>query len=990
MNGVGANDNLYSNNQGMGEVNLNSYFDIFSTTNIIRDQLAPEMFTATGQSRAFTGNIVDNTKPFRVTLAWTDAPGSTAGNAFVNNLDLEVTVGGQIFKGNVFTGANSATGGSADPRNNVESVLIPAGVTGPFLVRVKASNIAGDGVPGVGANDQDFALVISNALAVNLAFTEAAGATITAEGCPPANGALDPGETVTVDLCVLNVGTANTVNLVGTLQATGGVTSPSGPQTYGVVNAGGPAVCRPFTFTANGACGGTVTASLQLQDGATNLGTVTFTFQLGAAGPPSVTNFSSGNIAVPIPDAGSVEVPISVSNTGVVGDVNVSVRLNHTFDEDLVISLVHPDGTTVTLAQNRGEDLNNFGTGTNDCAGTPTVFDDGAATPISGGTAPFAGTFIPETPLSALNGKPVNGIWKLRVQDTAAIDVGTIGCVTFHIGISQILCCPATIIPVPPPVLTAESCTPNNAVVDPDETVTMNFSLANLGPANTTALTATLQSTGGVTAPSGPQNYGVLVAAGPAVARPFTFTASTTCGGVITATFTLQDGAFNLGTASFTIPTGVVSTATATFTNSTAITIPNPPSTGTATGAPSNPYPSNITVSGVTGTVTKVTASLNAFSHTFPDDVDVMMVGPTGVRILLMSDVGGSIDAVSANLTFDDAAAAAIPDAGPTVTGTFKPSNVGGGDAFPAPAPAPPADPQLLSTFNGLDPNGTWALFVVDDLGGDIGSLAGGWSITITTSTTTCCVAASCTITCPANVTQSNDPNQCGAVVNYPAPTTTGTCGTVSCSPASGSFFPVGTTTVNCTTSAGPTCSFTVTVADTQPPTLGTCPTGIGGAPAAPGATCVNVTFSTPTASDNCPGVSISCNPPSGTCFPLGITTVTCTATDAAGNTASCSFPVTVFNVRLQDDSKPANVILWNSQTGAYCATANGQSFSGTGVATKTGSIFKLTVNTGGVRIDALADGAANKGQGSIQKPVGTMLATIKDSVLTNDTATCQ
>jgi hypothetical protein len=576
------------------------------------------------------------------------------------------------------------------------------------------------------------------------------------------------------------------------------------------------------------------------------------------------------------------------------------------------------------------------------------------------------------------------------VEDNAALDTGTIGCVTIHLGISQLLCCPSTIVPVPPAVLTAESCTPANMAVDPDEIVTMNFSLQNLGPGNTTNLVATLQATGGVTAPSGPQNYGVLVAAGPAVARPFTFTASTTCGGVITATFMLQDGAFNLGTATFTIPTGVVSTAMATFSNPGAITIPNPPSTGVSTGAPSNPYPSTITVSGVTGTVTKVTATLTGFSHTFPDDVDVMMVGPTGAKILLMSDVGGSIDAVNANLTFDDAAAAGIPDAGPTVTGTFKPSNVGAGDQFPAPAPAPPADPQLLSTFNGLDPNGTWSLFVVDDLGGDIGSFAGGWSISITTSTTTCCVPSSCTITCPANVTQSNDPNQCGAVVNYPAPTTTGSCGTVTCSPPSGSFFPVGTTTVNCTTTAGPSCSFTVTVNDTQPPTLGACPTAISGAPAAPGATCVTVTFTTPTASDICPGVTIECAPASGTCFPLGTTTVTCTASDAAGNTASCSFSVTTFNVRLQDDSKPANVILWNSQTGAYCATANGQSFSGTGTVTKTGSIFKLSVNSGGVRIDALADGGVKKGQGTIQKPVGVMLANIKDTNLLNDTSTCQ
>src|SRR5262249_20839337 len=102
-------------------------------------------------------------QPFRVSLAWTDAPGPTTGNAFVNNLDLEVTVNGTLFRGNVFSGANSVSGGVADGANNLESVFLPAGTAGSFSVTVKATNIAGDGVPGNGdATDQDFALVVYN------------------------------------------------------------------------------------------------------------------------------------------------------------------------------------------------------------------------------------------------------------------------------------------------------------------------------------------------------------------------------------------------------------------------------------------------------------------------------------------------------------------------------------------------------------------------------------------------------------------------------------------------------------------------------------------------------------------------------------------------------------------------------------------------------------------------------------------------------------
>lgn len=109
-------------------------------------------------------------------------------------------------------------------------------------------------------------LIISNSLV------------ITVESCP--SGTLDPGETVTLNFGLKNNGSANTTNLVATLLATGGVTSPSSPQAYGVV-AAGTAATRPFTFTASGVCGGTINATLQLQDGAANLGNLTFSLPLG-------------------------------------------------------------------------------------------------------------------------------------------------------------------------------------------------------------------------------------------------------------------------------------------------------------------------------------------------------------------------------------------------------------------------------------------------------------------------------------------------------------------------------------------------------------------------------------------------------------------------------------------------------------------------------------------------------------------------------------
>jgi PKD repeat protein len=159
MTGVGANDSLPSNSQGMGSMNLGQAFD--GTARILVDQT--QVLSATGQSHVVTGSVADAGQPFRVTLVWTDAPGSTTGAPWVNNLDLTVTVGGQTYRGNVFSGASSTAGGTADIRNNTESVFLPAGTVGAFTVTVNAASIAGDGVPGNGdTTDQDFALVVYN------------------------------------------------------------------------------------------------------------------------------------------------------------------------------------------------------------------------------------------------------------------------------------------------------------------------------------------------------------------------------------------------------------------------------------------------------------------------------------------------------------------------------------------------------------------------------------------------------------------------------------------------------------------------------------------------------------------------------------------------------------------------------------------------------------------------------------------------------------
>jgi hypothetical protein len=238
-------------------------------------------------------------------------------------------------------------------------------------------------------------------------------------------------------------------------------------------------------------------------------------------------------------------------------------------------------------------------------------------------------------------------------------------------------------------------------------------------------------------------------------------------------------------------------------------------------------------------------------------------------------------------------------------------------------------------------------------------------------------VVIPCNITCPANINKNNDPNQCGAV---------------NCSPASGSFFPKGTTTVNCTTTAGPSCSFTVTVNDTQPPVFTACPAGINRAASAtcPFAGSSQVTYTTPAATDNCSVAGVVCNPPSGGMFPVGTTTVTCTATDTSSNTAICSFPVSLFSLCVQDDTNAGNVVLLNVNTGAYRFCCNGVLVAaGTGILSSRGCVVTITDTSNNRNAQISIDGAANRGNGSI-KLAGNLICSIQDRSLTNNTCVCQ
>ena len=153
-----------------------------------------------------------------------------------------------------------------------------------------------------------------------------------------------------------------------------------------------------------------------------------------------------------------------------------------------------------------------------------------------------------------------------------------------------------------------------------------------------------------------------------------------------------------------------------------------------------------------------------------------------------------------------------------------------------------------------------------------------------------------CTIICPSNIIVTIC-GPSGTNVTYPTPTVFGDCGTnttISCDPSSGSFFPLGTNVVTCTVpgQSNLSCSFTVAVVKSDPiPPVINCPSNIVIFTCGTSA----VATYTVTATDNSGTVvSTNCSPASGSTFPLGTNTVSCTAFDACSNFTTCAFDVIV------------------------------------------------------------------------------------------------
>ncbi|MFK7820787.1 MAG: proprotein convertase P-domain-containing protein [Planctomycetaceae bacterium] len=143
----------------------------------------------------------------------------------------------------------------------------------------------------------------------------------------------------------------------------------------------------------------------------------------GGSGNGSFT--SNERVEIDADAANTVQSELTVNGVdGSISDINVTVDIDHTWDEDLLVTLVSPSGTRVQMIRYVGGDGDGFNN---------TMLDDSASVDIADGSAPFSGTFVPHQSLSAFDGEDANGVWTLVVRDNVAEDGGTLNSWTLDV-----------------------------------------------------------------------------------------------------------------------------------------------------------------------------------------------------------------------------------------------------------------------------------------------------------------------------------------------------------------------------------------------------------------------------------------------------------------------------------------------------------------------------------------------------------------------------
>jgi hypothetical protein len=478
--------------------------------------------------------------------------------------------------------------------------------------------------------------------------------------------------------------------------------------------------------------------------------------------PASATTFSNpGSIALNNPTetlADATPYPSSITVSGLTGTVStVAVTLSnvtYSYSQDIDALLVGPGGQSLILVANLGPS-----TGPSVAANDSTVtFSDSGTLPTANTPWGSSSTFKPvnfpgfnetwgspapagpygdpgtsgagATLTSQFGGTSPNGTWSLYAITTSAGD-GT-GAIADGWSIN---------------VSTASAAATTTAVASNNNP---SFTSA---PANSVTFTATVEQSSNAAAVSeGTVNFtaggttiagcgAVAVAAGQA-----TCTTSFTAEGIdaIEAQFS---GDSNFGPSSASLSQQVNDHTTVTgnsYCNTGSIALNNPPDTL----ADATPYPSDVFVSGLGGTLSQVSVTLSGVTYRYSQDIDALLVGPAGQSLILVANLGpstgGNVAASDSTVTFSDSGTLPTATTPWGSSSTFKPVNFGGfNETWGAPAPAGPyGDPGTLGTgatlgsqFNGGSPNGTWSLYLITTSAGDgTGTVAGGWCVGLTTS----------------------------------------------------------------------------------------------------------------------------------------------------------------------------------------------------------------------------------------------------------------
>jgi len=521
-----------------------------------------------------------------------------------------------------------------------------------------------------------------------------------------------------------------------------------------------------ITIVRNGSASQAVSVGFRTQNGSATAGAdYTFTTQnvVWAA-----NDISPKTVFVPILDdsipEGAETVNLILSNpVGATLDPNAATGVLTIVDNAGVIAFASASYSAVENSGNALLNLVRTG-GSNGVVSVQWNVTGGTATP----GADYSGT---QGTVVFANGETVKPIILPIVDDALQEGIETVNLALSNAGGGSRIGSPSTavlsildddagIIVGAGSALIAESFSPTNNIIEPGETVTLMLALRNVGVVDAVNVTAGLVYANGVTNSSGPQtqNYGTLLAGGDSASRPFTFTAIGTNGTRITATLLITNNGLFLGPVSFDFVLGV---QTVPFQNATAIVIPD---VGPATN--NGNYPATLTVSGVSGPLTKLTVTLNGLTHTYPDDLDILLVSPNGTAVMLMSDAGGGNAVNNVTITFDEAAAFPVPDSlrltngmsyqvmnYPPLTDTIPPFAPGSGFW---------TNNTSLAAFNGVSPNGVWSLYVVDDSSSDHGTIAGGWSMNIS-ATDTVIPGADLSV----SIDDTPDPVRTNGVVNY-------------------------------------------------------------------------------------------------------------------------------------------------------------------------------------------------------------------------------